>query len=64
MELSNQQDVILVYTRQPVNDYTESLANSVHLALRQGEGELQAGEREVHPALTACTIQVVVQPQP
>ncbi len=41
MELSNQQDVILVYTRQPDNDYTESLANSIHLALRQGEGEFQ-----------------------
>lgn len=28
---------ILIYTRKPLNDYTESLANSVHLACSDGE---------------------------
>ena len=32
---------LIIYTREPKDDYTESLANSVHFALRNGVGELE-----------------------
>ena len=37
----NLQHNIFVYTREPEDDYTASLANSIHFAIRQGEEELQ-----------------------
>jgi GH43 family beta-xylosidase len=32
---------ILVYTRIPKNDYTESLCNSIHFAIKEGNGDFQ-----------------------
>lgn len=37
----NLQHHIFVYTREPEDDYTTSLANSIHFAIRQGEEEFQ-----------------------
>lgn len=37
----NLQHNIFVYTREPQDDYTTSLANSIHFAIRQGEEEFQ-----------------------
>lgn len=37
----NLQHNVFVYTREPQEDYTTSLANSIHFAIRQGEGEFQ-----------------------
>jgi GH43 family beta-xylosidase len=56
MEFSIQQDVILVYTRKPDNDYTESLANSIHLALCQGEGEFQPLNRNYGILFAEATV--------
>ncbi|MFM9331558.1 family 43 glycosylhydrolase [Paenibacillus mesotrionivorans] len=56
MEFSNQQDVILVYTRQPDNDYTESLANSIHLALGQGGEQFQPLNRNYGILFAEATV--------
>ncbi|HEX3020771.1 MAG TPA: family 43 glycosylhydrolase [Lachnospiraceae bacterium] len=36
MQLQNE---VLIYTRKPNGDYTESLSNSIHFAYREGNGE-------------------------
>lgn len=47
---------IMVYTREPEKDYTESLSNSIHLAFRKGEETFQPLNRNYGILFAKATI--------
>lgn len=47
---------VLIYTRKPNDDYTESLSNSIHLALCEGAGEFQPLNRNYGILFATATV--------